>query len=274
MSCALCTKRGIPCLHSSTITNACDACQQGHKKCLFIVRSFLPHAQDALARTPLWPTMMKPFLSRNGRLDPKQADRNDSKQLALSPQVSICAPPLLGHHPIVTSLLDPSKVIIRPMKDGNGKRIFKLGPIVTMSCHPCDSKAKQPTPGPSGTQWSEESFRKLPIPGPSPSSEPPEDVLTREPEPEVAPMQSMEEPFGKQLLHFFNSSQLFLTFSLTISSLSCHSPLSNYHQQYARPIRPSLSLPPRTHQPPPPRCPAPLIPTMMLTRNSPTCNQH
>ncbi|MBW0579137.1 hypothetical protein O181_118852, partial [Austropuccinia psidii MF-1] len=50
-----------------------------------------------------------------------------------------------------------------------------------------------------------------PIPGPSPSYKPPEDVPTHEPEPEVAPTQSMEEPFGKSQLHFFNSSQLFLT---------------------------------------------------------------
>ncbi|MBW0541691.1 hypothetical protein O181_081406 [Austropuccinia psidii MF-1] len=34
-----------------------------------------------------------------------------------------------------------------------------------------------------------------PIPGLSPSSEPPEDVPTREREPEVAPMQSTEDPF-------------------------------------------------------------------------------
>ncbi|MBW0530529.1 hypothetical protein O181_070244, partial [Austropuccinia psidii MF-1] len=54
---------------------------------------------------------------------------------------------------------------------------------------------QQPTPGPSDTRWLEELFREPPIPGPSPSSEPPEDVATREPEPEVAPTQSMEEPF-------------------------------------------------------------------------------
>ncbi|MBW0568429.1 hypothetical protein O181_108144, partial [Austropuccinia psidii MF-1] len=82
----------------------------------------------------------------------------------------------------------------------------------------------QPTPGPSGTQWSEDSFRSRqpkfhlictfdsseltlppfaepsqtnepPIPGPSPSSEPHEDFPTCEPEPEVALTQSMEEPF-------------------------------------------------------------------------------
>ncbi|MBW0589609.1 hypothetical protein O181_129324 [Austropuccinia psidii MF-1] len=60
----------------------------------------------------------------------------------------------------------------------------------------------QLTPGPSGTQWSEELFcepsraKEPPIPGPSPSSQPPEDNTTREPEPEVAPMQLTEEPFA------------------------------------------------------------------------------
>ncbi|MBW0546143.1 hypothetical protein O181_085858 [Austropuccinia psidii MF-1] len=116
--------------------------------------------------------------------------------------------PLLGHHPMVTSLLNWSKVIIRLMKVGNGKRTFELGPIITMSCHPWDSNSKnkthqippqqdspiqcmphkktpwQPTPGPSGTRWSEELFREpsqhdeLPIPGLSTSSKEPEDVPT------------------------------------------------------------------------------------------------
>ncbi|MBW0491356.1 hypothetical protein O181_031071 [Austropuccinia psidii MF-1] len=67
---------------------------------------------------------------------------------------------------------------------------------------PREETLRQPTPGPSGTQWLEDLFRKPspmdepPIPGPSPSSEPHEDVPTREPEPEVAPTQSMEEPFA------------------------------------------------------------------------------
>ncbi|MBW0554155.1 hypothetical protein O181_093870 [Austropuccinia psidii MF-1] len=114
--------------------------------------------------------------------------------------------PLLGHYPMVTSLLDPSGVIIRPMKDGNGKRTFKLGPIVTNGIQtpdlPHEQTLQQPTPGPSGTRWSEELFREPsrtkepPIPGPSPSSQPPEDNTTCEPEPEVAPMQSTEEPFA------------------------------------------------------------------------------
>ncbi|MBW0539531.1 hypothetical protein O181_079246, partial [Austropuccinia psidii MF-1] len=99
-------------------------------------------AQDALTRTPLWSMMMKPYPSANGHGDPKQADGNDSGQLALSPQVLICPPPLLGHHPMVTSLLDLSEVIIQPMKNGNGERTFNLGPIVTMSCHQWESNAR------------------------------------------------------------------------------------------------------------------------------------
>ncbi|MBW0553404.1 hypothetical protein O181_093119 [Austropuccinia psidii MF-1] len=45
MSCTLCTKRGIPCNCYSTMTDACDACQQAHKKFLFIVRPFRPRGQ-------------------------------------------------------------------------------------------------------------------------------------------------------------------------------------------------------------------------------------
>ncbi|MBW0580520.1 hypothetical protein O181_120235 [Austropuccinia psidii MF-1] len=106
-------------------------------------------AQDSLARTPLWVTMMKVFPSGNGHRDPKQANRNHSRQLSLSLPVSICPPPLLGHHPMVTSLLDLSKVIIWPMKDGYGKRTFALRPIFTMSCYPWDSNTKnKPTEAP------------------------------------------------------------------------------------------------------------------------------
>ncbi|MBW0571787.1 hypothetical protein O181_111502 [Austropuccinia psidii MF-1] len=114
---------------------------------------------------------------------------------------------------MVTSLFDRSKVIVQPMKDGDGKRTFELRPIVTMSCHPWDSNTKvsfdfrsrnhtdffplrieqnplnppqqdspvphmpceqtprQPTPGRSSTQWSEDlscepsQHNEPPIPG-------------------------------------------------------------------------------------------------------------
>ncbi|MBW0471312.1 hypothetical protein O181_011027 [Austropuccinia psidii MF-1] len=121
--------------------------------------------------------------------------------------------PLLGHHPMVTSLLNQRKVIIPPMKDGNGKRTFALGPIVTMSCHPWDSNAKNQTnripcsktlpflvslaSKLHGNQLQAQVAPNEPykpnepsIPGQSQPLEP------HEPEPEVAPMQSTEEPFA------------------------------------------------------------------------------
>ncbi|MBW0488864.1 hypothetical protein O181_028579 [Austropuccinia psidii MF-1] len=67
---------------------------------------------------------------------------------------------------------------------------------------PCEQTPRQPPPGPSGTQWLEDLSREpsqhneTPIPGPSQSSEPPEDSLPPEPEPEVAPTQPTEEPFA------------------------------------------------------------------------------
>ncbi|MBW0594120.1 hypothetical protein O181_133835 [Austropuccinia psidii MF-1] len=95
---------------------------------------------------------------------------------------------------MVTSLLDLSEVIIWPMKDGDGKRTFKLAPIVTDGIQ---------TPNkPHGTRWSEELLhepsqtKEPPIPGPTPSSQPNEDNTICEPEPQVAPTQSTEEPFA------------------------------------------------------------------------------
>ncbi|MBW0460942.1 hypothetical protein O181_000657 [Austropuccinia psidii MF-1] len=148
---------------------------------------------------------------------------------------------------MVTSLLHRREVIIRPMKDGDGNRTFELWPIVTMSWHPRESNAKNKThqippnkthpfnvcltSKPHGNPLlarvapdEPSQHNEPPIPGPDPSSKPPEDVLTCEPEPEVAPTQSMKEPFVK--------SQLFLTPPLPISILSCYSPLVHHHRQY------------------------------------------
>ncbi|MBW0554581.1 hypothetical protein O181_094296 [Austropuccinia psidii MF-1] len=110
----------------------------------------------------------------------------------------------------------------------------------------------KPTPGPSGAQWSEDIFHEPsqhnepPIPGPSPSSEPPEEVLTHEPEPEVAPTQSMEKPFV-----------------IIIDNTPVRSPT-------LPPSTPTLVLPTTSS----PQCQGPIIPTMTLSRNSLTCNQH
>ncbi|MBW0542027.1 hypothetical protein O181_081742 [Austropuccinia psidii MF-1] len=197
---------------------------------------------------------------------------NNSRQLALSPQASICPPPLLGHHFMVTSLLDWSKVIIRPMKDGNGKRTFDIGPIVTMSCHPWDSNAKvsfhfrsrnhtevfplhieQNPPNPprqdSPVQcMPHEQTPRQPTPGPKPSqhNEPSifglRDIPTCEPEPEVAPTQSMEEPFA----HPATPRSIIIIHDTPLPFL-----LRRLHHL---PLLPwiSLPLPPRTQLPPPP----------------------
>ncbi|MBW0561239.1 hypothetical protein O181_100954 [Austropuccinia psidii MF-1] len=98
---------------------------------------------------------------------------------------------------------------------------------------PHEQTPQKPTPGPSGTQWLEDVFRKPsqdnepPIPGHSHSSESQvpshEDALICEPEPEVALKRSMEEPFLTSPLYFFYSDQLSLTPPSTISSSSHYS---------------------------------------------------
>ncbi|MBW0497337.1 hypothetical protein O181_037052 [Austropuccinia psidii MF-1] len=58
----------------------------------------------------------------------------------------------------------------------------------------------------------------------------------------------MEEPFGRSQLHFFYSSQRFLTFPLTFLSSSHSTPLHHNHRQYTLwippPLAPSPCVPP------------------------------
>ncbi|MBW0537622.1 hypothetical protein O181_077337 [Austropuccinia psidii MF-1] len=67
---------------------------------------------------------------------------------------------------------------------------------------PCKQILRQTIPGPSGTRWSKDLFHEPsqhnepPIPGPSQHSNRHEEASAPGPEPEVAPMQSMEEPFA------------------------------------------------------------------------------
>ncbi|MBW0485053.1 hypothetical protein O181_024768 [Austropuccinia psidii MF-1] len=204
--------------------------------------------QDALARTPLWSAIMKAFPSGNGHQDPKQEDGNDSRQLAQSSQVLICPPPPRLPLNGLRWQEDIQAWANRHPWDSNAKNEPTKSPIPSL---PCQQTPWQLTPGPSGTQWFEPKFNLIstfdsseltlppfvepsqtdepPIPGLSPSSEPHEDVPTREPEPDVAPTQSMEESFGKSQLYLFYSSQLFLSFPLTISSLSHSTPLHHHH---------------------------------------------
>ncbi|MBW0492455.1 hypothetical protein O181_032170 [Austropuccinia psidii MF-1] len=112
-------------------------------------------------------------------------DTNTSGQLAWFHLVLICPPLPPGHRPMVTSLLDRSKVIIRPMKDGNGK-----------------SKPLQARVAPNGwrTYSAPSQHNEPPTPGSSQASDSQlpshEKNLTCEPETEVAPTQSSEEPFA------------------------------------------------------------------------------
>ncbi|MBW0557741.1 hypothetical protein O181_097456 [Austropuccinia psidii MF-1] len=149
-------------------------------------------AQDALARTPLWSTVMKPYPSANGHRDLKQANRKDSAQLALSPQALICPPPLLGHHPMVTSLLDLSE-----NKTPQNPPDKTLPFLVCLASKPCGNplQAQVAPDGQRNYSALSDSYSFLepsrtkepPIPGPSPSSQPPE----------VAPTHSTEEPFAR-----------------------------------------------------------------------------
>ncbi|MBW0538570.1 hypothetical protein O181_078285 [Austropuccinia psidii MF-1] len=186
-------------------------------------------AQYAIARTPLWLTMMKVFPSGNGPRDPKQADGNISGQRSDYPANEGWQEDIQAwancHH------------VLSPMGFKRKKKNPPNPPQQDspVQCMPCEQTLLQPTPGPSGTQCLKDLFHEPsqhnepPIPGLSPSSKPPGEDPTHEPEPEVAPTQSMEELFGKSQLHFYNSSQLFLTPPLPIYSLSSYSPLNHHH---------------------------------------------
>ncbi|MBW0534483.1 hypothetical protein O181_074198 [Austropuccinia psidii MF-1] len=247
MSCTLCTKWGIPFIGSSTATDACDACRQRHKKCSFVGQPFRPCGQRILGpRHPCEDSFVvdndESIPEREWTPQTQGVRRERCRKISPVPSsIYFSTPP-----PMVTSLLNCRRVITRLMKDGNGKRTFELGLIVTMSCHPWDSNVKgssyfsslthfssqnhtnyfsltleqnpqnppqqetpfpcmpcKQTPGPSGTQWPESFLRK-----PSQHNEPPiqssesqvashEDISACEPEPEVAPTQSTEEPFAR-----------------------------------------------------------------------------
>ncbi|MBW0478985.1 hypothetical protein O181_018700 [Austropuccinia psidii MF-1] len=143
--------------------------------------------------------------------DPKQADGNISGRLAWCPQVSICPPPLPSHHQMVTSPLDWIKVILWPMKDDNVERTFELGQINKTHKIPCNKPlplliclASKLCINPLQARVEPNGWRTYsadpPIAGPSQFSKSQvpshEDTSACEPEPEVPPTQSTEDPFS------------------------------------------------------------------------------
>ncbi|MBW0487170.1 hypothetical protein O181_026885 [Austropuccinia psidii MF-1] len=125
-------------------------------------------------------------------------------------------------------------------------------------CMPCEQTLQQPTPGPSGTQWLEDLSREPsqhnepPIPGPSPSSKPPEDDLTSCPATPRSMIIIDDKPFGSAL-------------PASATFPSCDPSLHSYPG--------SFPLTPTTPPTPPSRCQAPLIPTMTLAKSLPTYDQ-
>ncbi|MBW0517930.1 hypothetical protein O181_057645 [Austropuccinia psidii MF-1] len=147
-------------------TDVCDACQQAHKKCWFVVRPFRPRGQ---------------------RISRPRRPHEDSFPCPL--KYGFVHPPSNGHFTPRPERSD------YPADEGWQ---WQEDIQTWANCHHVLSPMGFKRQSPSGTQWSEELFRepsrtKEP---PSPSFQPPEDKTSREPEPEVAPMQSTEEPFA------------------------------------------------------------------------------
>ncbi|MBW0557423.1 hypothetical protein O181_097138, partial [Austropuccinia psidii MF-1] len=181
--------RGIPCIRSLTITNTCDACQQAHKKCSFIVRPFRPQGQrSSCPRRPCEDSFVvnddETISKREWTLGP-QAGRREQFQ-TISPVPSSIdlstpppRPPSNGH---LTPLPERSDYLadegwrckfsfssLSHFSSRNNTDFFPLlieqnpqnpprqdSPIPSL---PREQTPWQPTPGPSGTRWSEELFR-------------------------------------------------------------------------------------------------------------------
>ncbi|MBW0585686.1 hypothetical protein O181_125401 [Austropuccinia psidii MF-1] len=113
-------------------TDACDAFQQEHKKCLFVVRPFRPRSQrSSHPRGPCKDSFVvdddETISECKWTPGPQAGRREQFRTISPVPSsIDFSTPPLM-----VTSLLDLRKVIIWPIKDGDGKRTFKIGQIVT-----------------------------------------------------------------------------------------------------------------------------------------------
>ncbi|MBW0470827.1 hypothetical protein O181_010542 [Austropuccinia psidii MF-1] len=81
------------------MTNSCDACQQEHKKYLFIACPLQPcNQRNSCGRHPSEDSFVvnnekKEFLGANGPWDPKMSGRNAYKQLTSSLKHQFVHPP-------------------------------------------------------------------------------------------------------------------------------------------------------------------------------------
>ncbi|MBW0468902.1 hypothetical protein O181_008617 [Austropuccinia psidii MF-1] len=103
--------------------------------------------QNTPVRTPLWSTMMKASITKQKWTPEPQKGRRERFWTIrpVSSRINLSTPPPRPP-PMVTSLLDQSKVIIQLMKDGNGERTFELGKIVT---HGIQTPKTKPTKYPA-----------------------------------------------------------------------------------------------------------------------------
>ncbi|MBW0554286.1 hypothetical protein O181_094001 [Austropuccinia psidii MF-1] len=168
------------------MTNTCHSCRQAHKKCLFVFWPFRPRGQRGSrpCKDSFVVNNDEAISKRKWTPGPQTGRQERFWTISPVPSSIDLSTPLLGHHPMVTSLLHRSEVIFRPMKDGDGKRTFELGPIVTNGIQMPKTK---PTESPPTRLSQPSQTKEPPIPGPSPSSKPPE----------VAPTQSTEEPSAR-----------------------------------------------------------------------------
>ncbi|MBW0510647.1 hypothetical protein O181_050362 [Austropuccinia psidii MF-1] len=265
MSCNFCAKQGIPCICSSTTTNACDACRQAHEKCWFVVQPFQPCShRSSHPRCPHKDSFVvdndERIPEREWTLGPLTGRRECFWIISPVPSSIDFSTPLQGHNPMVTLILDQSKVIIQPMKVfTHGIQMPKTKPTKSPTKRlTCSSYALRANSKATHSRSSELTFppfvepsqhNEPPIPGPSHCSEPHEDALKCGPEAEVALTQSLKEPFVGP------STPASV---IIINNTPIGSPLHSYPGSF--PGDPSSS----------PWGQAPLIPRMRLARNLPT----
>ncbi|MBW0525212.1 hypothetical protein O181_064927 [Austropuccinia psidii MF-1] len=305
MLCTLCTKRGIPCIHSLTTTNACDACRQVHKKCLFIVCPFRPQGQrSSCPRHPCKDSFVvnndETISKRKWTLGPQAGQRERFRMISPVPSsINLSTPPPRppsdGHFTPQPEQSDyPADEgwqwqedirawadrhhVLSPMAFKRQKQNPPNPPNKTLPFLVC--LASKPRGNPLQARVAPDGLRNYsavkssqtkepPIPGPSPLSQPPEDNTTCEPEPEVAPTQSMEEPFARPA-----TPRSIIIIDDTPVGSPPPPPPSSYPTCPPSPSVPPLhSNPGSLPVPREPRCKAPLICTMTLTRNSPIYDQ-